>query len=106
MQSSTSVRPGRGPTLVESSGSAIHTERGGATASVADHGSKVLSIIALVLASIALGAVLMIPSMQASRMEATAAQAALAERESRVSQERWNDIKVELARRGIPVSDH
>jgi hypothetical protein len=40
------------------------------------------------------------------RTEATADRAALAEREARVSQERWNDLKVELARRGIPVSDH
>lgn len=29
-----------------------------------------------------------------------------AEREARVLQERWNDLKVELVRRGIPVSDH
>lgn len=29
-----------------------------------------------------------------------------AEREARVMQERWNDLKVELARRRIPVSDH
>lgn len=29
-----------------------------------------------------------------------------AEREARVMQERWNDLKVELAKRGIPVSDH
>ena len=29
-----------------------------------------------------------------------------AEREARVMQERWNDLKVELARRGSPVSDH
>lgn len=29
-----------------------------------------------------------------------------AEREARVLQERWNDLKVELTRRGIPVSDH
>jgi hypothetical protein len=33
-------------------------------------------------------------------------EAAKAEREARVMQERWNDLKVELARRGIPVSDH
>jgi hypothetical protein len=44
--------------------------------------------------------------MQAARMAATADQAAKAEREARVMQERWNDLKVELARRGIPVSDH
>jgi len=28
------------------------------------------------------------------------------EMESRVTQERWNDLKVELAKRGIPTSDH
>jgi hypothetical protein len=33
-------------------------------------------------------------------------EAAKAEREARVMQERWNDLKVELAKRGIPVSDH
>lgn len=33
-------------------------------------------------------------------------EASKAEREARVMQERWNDLKVELARRGIPVSDH
>lgn len=33
-------------------------------------------------------------------------ESAKAEREARVMQERWNDLKVELARRGIPVSDH
>ena len=33
-------------------------------------------------------------------------ESAKAEREARVLQERWNDLKVELARRGIPTSDH
>ena len=33
-------------------------------------------------------------------------EASKAEREARVMQERWNDLKVELVRRGIPVSDH
>lgn len=33
-------------------------------------------------------------------------ESAKAEREARVMQERWNDLKVELVRRGIPVSDH
>ena len=28
------------------------------------------------------------------------------EMESRVTQERWNDLKVELTKRGIPISDH
>lgn len=44
--------------------------------------------------------------MALMRTDATEQRAALAEREARVSQERWNDLKVELARRGIPVSDH
>lgn len=30
----------------------------------------------------------------------------IAERESRVATERFNDIKVELAKRGIPLTDH
>ena len=33
-------------------------------------------------------------------------QVRIAEREARVASERYNDIKVELVRRGIPVSDH
>ena len=36
----------------------------------------------------------------------TMRESAKAEREARVMQERWNDLKVELAKRGIPVSDH
>jgi hypothetical protein len=30
----------------------------------------------------------------------------IVERENRVTQERWNDLKVELAKKGIPISDH
>lgn len=41
-----------------------------------------------------------------ARAEAAADQARIAERESRVLQERVSDMKVELIRRGIPVSDH
>lgn len=41
-----------------------------------------------------------------ARFEELAAKFALVERENRVTQERWNDLKVELAKRGIPVSDH
>lgn len=48
----------------------------------------------------------LLAGMALVRTEATADRAALAEREARVMQERWNDLKVELARRGIPVSDH
>lgn len=48
----------------------------------------------------------LLAGMALMRTEATADRAALAEREARVMQERWNDLKVELAKRGIPVSDH
>lgn len=48
----------------------------------------------------------LLAGMALIRTEAIESRAALAEREARVSQERWNDLKVELARRGIPVSDH
>lgn len=59
---------------------------------------------AVLVAGVILAALL--AGMALIRTEATADRAALAEREARVSQERWNDLKVELARRGIPVSDH
>lgn len=48
----------------------------------------------------------LLAGMALIRTEATAEEARKAEREARVMQERWNDLKVELARRGIPVSDH
>ncbi len=48
----------------------------------------------------------LLAGMALIRTEATAEEARKAEREARVSQERWNDLKVELAKRGIPVSDH
>lgn len=75
-------------------------------AEVHDHGSKTTSTVALILAAVALGAVLMVPYIMAARMDATANESRKAEREARVMQERWSDLKVELARRGIPVSDH
>jgi phage-related minor tail protein len=48
----------------------------------------------------------MLPAQQAARVEVATDAARKAEREARVMQERWNDLKVELAKRGIPVSDH
>lgn len=41
-----------------------------------------------------------------ARFEELSTKFAIVERESRVTQERWNDLKVELAKRGISVSDH
>lgn len=48
----------------------------------------------------------LLAGMALIRTEATAEEARKAEREARVMQERWNDLKVELAKRGVPVSDH
>lgn len=48
----------------------------------------------------------LLAGMALIRTDATAEEARKAEREARVMQERWNDLKVELVRRGIPVSDH
>jgi hypothetical protein len=60
-------------------------------------------------AAILIGGVILavlLAGMALVRTEATADQARISEREARVAQERWNDLKVELAKRGIPVSDH
>lgn len=40
------------------------------------------------------------------RYDELASKFAIVERENRVTQERWNDLKVELAKRGISTSDH
>lgn len=84
-------------------------ERGAAanaSANIHDRTGLYISIIALILSAIALGFTLMNPQLIAARMDAMNERTTLAEREARVMQERWNDLKVELARRGIPVSDH
>lgn len=41
-----------------------------------------------------------------ARYEDLATRFAIVERENRVTQERWNDLKVELAKRSIATSDH
>lgn len=41
-----------------------------------------------------------------ARFEELSTKFTIVERENRVTQERWNDLKVELAKRGISVSDH
>lgn len=79
---------------------------GDASATIHDRTGLYISIIALFVATLALGMVLMLPAQQAARVEVATDAARKAEREARVMQERWNDLKVELAKRGIPVSDH
>lgn len=67
---------------------------------------RTMALVALLIAALALGMVLMLPGQQAARVDMAVDRAAKAEREARVMQERWNDLKVELAKRGIPTSDH
>jgi hypothetical protein len=85
----------------------------GGDATIHDRTGLYLSIIAFGLAAMAFGAVLILPQLyaaradgQAARIESLAERTVTAEREARVMQERWSDLKVELAKRGIPVSDH
>ena len=73
-----------------------HTDRQSASVVQIDSGKLVPIVIMLaLLAGVGIG--MSVLSMHES---------AKAEREARVMQERWNDLKVELVRRGIPVSDH
>lgn len=65
-----------------------------------------LAIIAIILSAISLGVSLMQPAVTNAKVENLQDRVQTAERESRVMQERWNDLKVELAKRGIPMSDH
>lgn len=68
------------------------------SASIVYHESSRLVPLVIVLALLSgIGIGMSVASMRES---------AKAEREARVMQERWNDLKVELVRRGIPVSDH
>lgn len=86
------------------------SEGGGSAASshseIHDRTGLYLSIIAVILSALALGISLMQPSIISARVENLQDRVMTAEREARVMQERWNDLKVELARRGIAVSDH
>jgi hypothetical protein len=54
----------------------------------------------------AFGMSIVLPMVYEARIENLSERAQVAEREVRVMQERWNDLKVELTKRGIPVSDH
>jgi hypothetical protein len=71
-----------------------------------DISDRTLGVLAIIIAVLAIGMIIMLPAQQHARVEVLGEQAAKAEREARVMQERWNDLKVELAKRGIPVSDH
>lgn len=77
-----------------------------ANASVNDRAGLYIAIVALVIAAISLGISLMQPAVTNAKVENLQDRVQTAERESRVMQERWNDLKVELAKRGISTSDH
>jgi hypothetical protein len=85
----------------------------GGDATIHDRTGLYLAIIAFGISCMAIGAALILPQLYTARADAQAIQIQMladrvqvAEREARVMQERWNDLKVELAKRGIPVSDH
>jgi len=85
----------------------------GGNAELHDRTGLYLAVISLVFAAMAFGMSIVLPMVYSERtatLEARIANLAdrtqTAERESRVAQERWNDLKVELAKRGIPASDH
>lgn len=61
-------------------------------------------VFAVLVGGVILGVLL--AGMALIRAESLADRVVLAEREARVAQERTADMKVELIRRGIPVSDH
>jgi hypothetical protein len=68
--------------------------------------SVVLSVLALALAYTANNRANDIRDFADARYADLAQRFQMAEREARVATERWNDLKVELAKRDIPVSDH
>ena len=78
----------------------------GGDATIHDRTGLYLAVISLIISALSLGMVIMLPALQAARVEVLADRTEKAEREARVMQERWNDLKVELARKGIAVSDH
>lgn len=77
-----------------------------AHASVQDRAGLYIAIVALILATLSLGMTIVNPKISEAKIENLQDRVITAERESRVMQERWNDLKVELAKRGISVSDH
>lgn len=91
----------------ENASGAITDNKGSiAQAAIHDRTGLYLAVIALIISALALGMVIMLPGRQEAYIEMLADRAQTAEREVRVMQERWNDLKVELAKRNIPVSDH
>lgn len=77
-----------------------------ADAKIEDRTGLYLAVIAVILSALSLGMTIVNPKISDAKVENLQDRVQTAERESRVMQERWNDLKVELAKRGIPVSDH
>lgn len=63
-------------------------------------------MIISVLAGMALSTSVMTLIITLQRFDDLSDKYAIAERESRVLEERLSDMKVELVKRGIPLSDH
>lgn len=79
---------------------------GSSRAVINDRTGLYIAVIAIVMSGISLGISLMQPAVTNAKVENLQDRVVTAEREARVMQERWNDLKVELAKRGISVSDH
>lgn len=83
-ENSTDVRPGRGPAQVDTKDSlGIHTEKGGASATIFDGSGRSIAIIALILASLAIGALLLLPAYIEAKVEAGKAEALVVAKEAR-----------------------
>lgn len=78
----------------------------GGDATIHDRTGLYLAVIAVILSALSLGMTIVNPKISDAKVENLRDRVVTAEREARVMQERWNDLKVELAKRGIPVSDH
>lgn len=78
----------------------------GGDATINDRTGLYLAVIAVILSALSLGMTIVNPKISDAKVENLQDRVITAERESRVMQERWNDLKVELAKRGIAVSDH
>lgn len=65
-----------------------------------------LLVVVAILSGVSIAMSVTTARMADQRFDQLAAKYAIAERESRVLQERVADMKVELVKRGIPLSDH
>jgi hypothetical protein len=78
----------------------------GGDATIHDRLGVYVAIIALIIASLALGMVIMLPAQQAARVAVLADRTANAERELRLLQLKYDDMRVALELKGIDPNQH